>query len=260
MAVEISTIFDGAGVNVTTIVGALPVVIGGIAKAPGWFSDFNEKAHKAKSAKMTWLHDALKESKHIHSPGLFREIVAQLAYGYAYSSDEVEFATARRNPTGILRDIRYGKAFAVMSQDRKGFRPKKEPLLLRWVSLSRRQAITDWLLVVFIIGLISCLILSWFAPIGGLMLSVEFAFGVWSMATASRATSCAVRLCALTEDHLCAPFESPPPCDVTATVESLAETAFNGHASQLKVVDERKSPGLAVIGAESTAASIPSGH
>lgn len=244
MAVEISTIFNGAGVNFATVVGALPVVIGGIAKVPGWLSDFNEKAHKAKSAKMTWLHDALKESTHIHSPALFREIVAQLAYGYAYSSDEVEFATARRNPTGILRDIRYGKAFAVMSQDRNGFRPKKEPLLLRWMSLSRRQTITDWLLVVFIIALISCLILSWFAPIGGLMLSVEFAFGVWSMATAARATSCAIRLCALTDDHLCAPCEATLQRDVTPALETLSGSAFNGHASQLKVVDERKSPGL----------------
>lgn len=231
MAVDISAIFSGAGINFTTAIGALPVVIGGLAKVPGWLNDFNEKAHKAKSAKMMWLHDALKDSKHIQSPGLFREIVAQLAYGYAYSSDEVEFATARRNPTGVLHDIRYGKAFAVMSQDRKGFKPKKEPLLLRWMNLSRRQIITDWLLVVFIIGLIFCLILSWFAPVGGLMLVVQFAFGVWSMATASRATSCAVRLCSLTDDHLCTSVDAPPQRDVTPALESLAATVFNGHAT-----------------------------
>jgi hypothetical protein len=64
-------------------------------------------------------------------------------------------------------------------------------------------------LVVFIMSLIICLILSWFAPIG-LMLVVEFAFGVWSMATASRATSCAIRLCALKDDQLCAPFDATP--------------------------------------------------
>jgi hypothetical protein len=68
--------------------------------------------------------------------------------------------------------------------------------LLRWMNPHQRHAITDVLLVLFMLGLIACLIVTWFEHMAE-VLSAQFAFGVWSMATASRAAPCAIRLSAL---------------------------------------------------------------
>jgi hypothetical protein len=206
MSFQLPALVQSSGIDWKNILGFIPVLLGALLKLPGLWADFHEKSHKNRTVQLQWLHDAVKDSaSHLHSPNLFRELVARVAYGYSYTSDEIEFALARRNPSSTLHDIRHSRAFATMTKDRRSYAPRTQRPFNRPMNLARRQTVTDSVLLISGLAFIACVFVTAFDPLPGIGLILELGFSIWMMFEASRGVACAIRLCGLTENDLRVP-------------------------------------------------------
>jgi len=155
---------------------------------------------KLKTTRLRWLHQSLRDGKHVKCPALLNELVFQLAYGYRFDEDQIEFATARLNPSQILNDIRHAGSHVEFNAKKDGYVEAGSGKRL-W-NLERRSfvvgcvAFAIWLL--FIAGVVSLL----FYPLGAVMLIVEAIVSFWLVVDMKRGLSSAQRLCALTPERI----------------------------------------------------------
>jgi hypothetical protein len=185
--------------NPTLWGSVMSAVVFPAGKAIAWLQGRGEHSHKVKAAKLQWLYESLKAPSPISSDALYRELVFSLAFGFAYTNDEIKFALRQRNPSQTLRDIRYARPHAQLTANHAGYEQKpSNNRIAASVSLKARERIVDVFSVVCIVGIIVSAGLILVEPVGATMLLIEMCFGLWmaldgvrSLAAAQRLISCA---------------------------------------------------------------------
>lgn len=159
-----------------------------------WHYWVRERALKINAARFKWLHELLKQGKQLDCPELLQELSFQRAYAYRYEEDEIAFALARRNPSQILHDLRYGRPYARLTPG--GTTIEQVPAWLLPSSLPFRLRVVNATAFLLGLGLVGSFVVLLVNPPGGLLLFFESAWGLYMMFTLSRGLDCAIRLCA----------------------------------------------------------------
>jgi hypothetical protein len=203
LAAQISVLLQDVGppwlvtlIKVAAI--AIPLVVG----AWRWHYWVRERELKIRGARFKWLHDLLKQGKHIDCPALLQELSFQQAYGYRYDETEIAFALARTNTSQLLHDLRYGRPYARVSPD--GLRIDEMPAswLVRPLSLKTRSFAVNCMAFLFGLAVMGSLATLFVNPLGGLLLLIESLWALYTMFTLSRGLDCAIRLSKLGPDRL----------------------------------------------------------